>query len=139
MKKAQFVFLERAQANGQAQLGQYPNGIKNTRKIFVGGNWKCNGDVDFISEFPHNILNNLRHDVDQVDVVVAPTTLHLMMVKQILNDKVLVCTQNISMTGMGAYTGELSAKQVKEIGVKHTLIGHSERRTLFKETDQEVA
>lgn len=136
VKTAQFVFLERAQANGLAQLGQHPDGIKESRRFFIGGNWKCNGDIDFVSEFPTQILNSLQHNPSQVEVVVAPTTLHLMMVKQVLNEgKVQTAAQNISMTGMGAYTGELSAKQVADTGVKYVLTGHSERRTLFKETD----
>lgn len=63
-----------------------------------------------------------------------------MMVKQVLNEgKVQTAAQNISMTGMGAYTGELSAKQVADTGIRYCLTGHSERRTMFKETDQEVA
>ena len=56
-----------------------------------------------------------------------------------LNAGVQVCCQNISEKKDGAFTGEISAEQVKDFGIKWTLIGHSERRTLFGETNEVVA
>ena len=122
-----------------AAKGQYEKGIKFVRKLFVGGNWKSNGDASFSTEFPKTILNQLKHNKDSVDVVVAPTNLHLTTVKEILTGNVAVATQNISLTGMGAYTGELAVQQVVDLGIKYTLVGHSERRSLYKETDADVA
>lgn len=120
-------------------MGKYPKGIKNLRKLFVGGNWKCNGDTKFAKDFPSSVLNGLKHNKQMVEVVVAPTSLHLTTVQATLNDNVHVATQNISLTGMGAFTGEVSVKHATDLGVKYTLVGHSERRTLYKETDEEVA
>lgn len=122
-----------------ASKGKYEKGIKFVRKFFVGGNWKCNGDSTFSTDFPKNVLNSLKHNKDQVEVIVAPTNLHLTTVKGILNDKVSVGTQNVSLTGVGAYTGELAVQQVVDLGVKYTLVGHSERRSLYGETDEQVA
>ena len=75
-----------------ASKGKYEKGIKFVRKFFVGGNWKCNGDSTFSTDFPKNVLNSLKHNKDQVEVIVAPTNLHLTTVKGILNDKVSVGT-----------------------------------------------
>jgi len=122
-----------------AAKGQYDKGIKFVRKLFVGGNWKSNGDSAFSTEFPKNVLNQLKYNKDSVDVVVAPTNLHLTTVKGILTGNVSVATQNISLTGMGAYTGELAVQQAVDLGVKYTLVGHSERRSLYNETDADVA
>ena len=73
-------------------------------------------------------------------MVVAPTHLHLSTVKgAITHPNVHVATQNISLTGNGAFTGEHSVEMVKDMGVNWTLTGHSERRTIFGETDKEVA
>ena len=47
------------------------------RKLFVGGNWKQNGTVKFITEFPQQVLNSIKVNSDKVEVVVAPTSAHL--------------------------------------------------------------
>ena len=71
------VLLERAEANGAASMGKYSKGIKNLRKTFVGGNWKCNADSKFAQEFPTKVLNNIKHDTKMVDVCIAPSSLYL--------------------------------------------------------------
>lgn len=109
------------------------------RRFLVGGNWKSNGTMKFASEFPQTVLNGLKFNPAKVDVVVAPTAIHLAAVRSALtNPNVHVATQNISLTGNGAFTGELSAGMVRDFGLNWTLTGHSERRTLFGETDEEV-
>ena len=120
-------------------MGKYSKGITNLRRYFVGGNWKCNGDTAFVSDFPTNVLNKLNHNKQMVEVVVAPTSLHISTGQKVINSDVNLAAQNISVAGMGAYTGELSANQAVDMGLKYTLVGHSERRTLFKETDDEAA
>ena len=109
------------------------------RKLLVGGNWKCNGTVKFAKEFPAQVLNNLKFNPAKVDVVVAPTALHMSTVQSAVGNNVHVATQNLSLTGNGAYTGEFSVEMIKDMGISWTLTGHSERRTLFGETDQDVA
>lgn len=109
------------------------------RKLLVGGNWKCNGTVAFAKDFPKQVLNNLKFNPAKVEVVVAPTALHLPTVQSVIGNNVHVATQNLSLTGNGAFTGEHSAEMIKDAGIKWTLTGHSERRTLFGESDQDVA
>ena len=109
------------------------------RKYLVGGNWKCNGNLEFAKKFPADVLNKLKFDPAKVDVVVAPTALHIPVVQSVVGNNVNVATQNVSLTGDGAFTGELSAGMIKDAGIKWTLTGHSERRTLYGETDQDVA
>ena len=109
------------------------------RRFMVGGNWKCNGNLAFAKSFPAEVLNNLKFNPAKGDVVVAPTALHIPTVQSLVKNNVSVATQNISLTGNGAYTGELSVEMVKDMGLLHTLTGHSERRTLYGETDADVA
>jgi len=110
------------------------------RRLMVGGNWKSNGTMSFAKSFPAEVLNGLKFDASKVEVVVAPTALHLGTVQgAITNSNVNVATQNISLTGNGAFTGELSAGMVQDAGIKYTLTGHSERRCIYGESDQDVA
>lgn len=105
----------------------------------VGGNWKSNGSVAFSKSFPAEVLNNLKFDASKVEVVVAPTAIHLATVSGALNGNVHAAAQNLSLTGNGAYTGEISAEMLADLGINWTLTGHSERRSLFGETDELVA
>ena len=109
------------------------------RRYMVGGNWKCNGNLAFAKSFPKEVLNNLKFDPKKVDVVVAPTALHISTVQANVSNNVNVATQNLSLTGDGAYTGEFSVGMIKDMGINYTLTGHSERRTLYHETDKDVA
>lgn len=109
------------------------------RKYLVGGNWKCNGTLSFAKSFPDEVLNNLKFDPSKVEVVVAPTALHVSTVQSVVANNVNVATQNLSLTGNGAFTGEFSAEMIKDMGVQYTLTGHSERRSLYHETDKDVA
>ena len=112
--------------------------MEASRKFFVGGNWKSNGSVAFSNQFTNDVLNKLEFDPTKVDVVVAPTALHILAIKALVKENVHVAAQNISLTGNGAFTGELSAEMVAEADIKWTLTGHSERRHKYGETDKEV-
>lgn len=105
----------------------------------VGGNWKCNGTMGFAKSHTTDVLNKLKFDPKKVEVVVAPAALHIPAVQSVVGNNVNVATQNLSLTGNGAYTGELSTDMVKDAGIKYTLTGHSERRTLYGESDEDVA
>jgi triosephosphate isomerase len=108
----------------------------SVRKLLVGGNWKCNGNLAFAKSFPNEVLNKLVFDTSKVDVVVAPAAIHLTTVQAGLTNKnVMVAAQNLSLSGNGAYTGEFSVEMIKDAGIHHTLTGHSERRTLYGESD----
>ena len=74
-----------------------------------------------------------------MQVLVAPMTIHIPSAKAMLVGNLQVCAQNVSMYSIGAYTGEVCAEQLKDFGVMHTIIGHSERRHLLNEADEVVA
>lgn len=107
--------------------------------MIVGGNWKCNGTLQSIKDLVNNVLNQAEFDSEKMDVVVSPISIHLSTVKALLNDKVKVMSQNMSATGNGAFTGEVSAEQLVDFGLEWVLVGHSERRCLYGETDAQVA
>jgi len=75
-----------------------------------------------------------------MDVVVAPSTIHLTTAQSALGDNPLVqlSAQNCSLTGNGAFTGETSPQMIKDFGLNWVILGHSERRHVFGETDNEV-
>lgn len=85
------------------------------------------------------MLNQAEYDSEKLEVVVAPISIHVSTVKALLNDKIKVCAQNVSATGNGAFTGEVSAEQAVDFGLEWVLIGHSERRNVYGETDKDVA
>ena len=81
------------------------------RKLLVGGNWKQNGTLKFAIDFPEKVLKNIAFDTKKVEVVVAPTALHLLFARNALSgSNVQVSAQNISQYKNGAYTGEISAE-----------------------------
>uniref|UniRef100_M0ZMS5 Triosephosphate isomerase, chloroplastic n=1 Tax=Solanum tuberosum TaxID=4113 RepID=M0ZMS5_SOLTU len=103
-------------------------------KFFVGGNWKCNGTKDSISKLVSD-LNNAQLESD-VDVVVAPPFLYIDQVKNSLTDRIEVSAQNCWTGKGGAFTGEISVEQVKDLGCKWVILGHSERRHVIGENDE---
>ena len=109
------------------------------RQYVVGGNWKSNGDKAFVESFPGETLNKAEFDSSKMDVCVAPTAVHLTMAQGKCDDKINVMSQDVSQYGTGAYTGNITSEMMKDLGISWTLTGHSERRTLFHETDEDVA
>lgn len=111
------------------------------RTAFVGGNWKCNGTKASTQELAGDLATGLSGLGGAVDVVVAPSTIHLSTVQDAVaasNGQVQVAAQNASLTDNGAYTGELSCEMLKDHGIDWVILGHSERRTLYGETDEIV-
>merc|ERR1712153_14567 len=109
------------------------------RKYIIGGNWKCNGTVQSIKDLVGDVLNKAEFDSNRLEVVVAPISIHIASVKALLKDSIKVAAQNMSTTGNGAFTGEISGEQLRDFDVEWVLIGHSERRTLFNESNETVA
>ena len=108
---------------------------KVSRRLFIGGNWKCNGTIKSANTLVKDTVNKIVFDRKKIEVLISPVFVHLFDVQKILNKKVHLSAQNISPFTSGAFTGEISAQQLKDFGIDWTLIGHSERRTYFKESD----
>ena len=81
----------------------------------------------------------MEWDHSQCEVVVFPTMVHINYVNEMVDDHVSIGVQNVSKHKQGAFTGEISAEAVKDFGVNWALVGHSERRVLFGETNSIVA
>lgn len=113
--------------------------MESSRKLFIGGNWKSNLTVAQVNAHVNDVINTLQIDPAKLEVLVSPTTLHLAQVKSILRPDIHLSAQSCSPENMGAFTGEVAASQLKDFGVNWVLIGHSERRTFFGETDAVVA
>ena len=98
-----------------------------------------------IVSFPHSMwgvvesLNKMVINPARVEVVVAPLALHIPLVQASLKKEIAIATQNVNLKGSGAFTGELSADQLKDFGIPWAIVGHSERRHVFGETDAIVA
>lgn len=108
------------------------------RKPFVAGNWKMNGSKASNNTLLKTILTELTDT--NVQVAVFPPTIFIPQVEQILSTTVISWgAQNVSAETSGAFTGEISAAMLLEFGCRYVLVGHSERRQLFGETNQTVA
>jgi triosephosphate isomerase len=115
--------------------------MKLLRKVFIGGNWKCNGSVKFVESHMKDVINPLTFDSAKCDVIISPTNLHIPLTKTLLSktSKVQISAQNVGLNDDGAFTGEVSAKQLHDFGIHWTLTGHSERRQFFGDTDEIVS
>ncbi|GFZ49375.1 Triosephosphate isomerase [Saitozyma sp. JCM 24511] len=107
------------------------------RKFFVGGNFKMNGSVKMIKSIVDE-LNKGAFDGSN-DIVVAPPAIYLLGVKDSLKEPVQVAAQNCFTESSGAFTGEISPNQLKDADIHWVILGHSERRSLFGDTDNLVA
>ncbi|CAL5389199.1 unnamed protein product [Camellia sinensis] len=104
-------------------------------KFFVGGNWKCNGTKESISKLVSD-LNSAKLEPD-VDVVVAPPFVYVDLVKNSLTDRIEISAQTSWIGKGGAFTGEIRVEQLQDIGCKWVILGHSERRHVIGEDDQD--
>lgn len=109
-----------------------------TRKFLVGGNWKMNGSKALVSTLV-SALNSGKWS-ENVQVVIAPPAPYLDSVQSALTRQdVGVAAQNIYLEASGAFTGETSFEMLKDLGIQWTILGHSERREIFKEADDLIA
>ncbi|TMA12676.1 MAG: triose-phosphate isomerase [Deltaproteobacteria bacterium] len=108
-------------------------------KPLVVGNWKMHGTQHEAVALAREVLKGLRGR-RRVDVVLAPPFTALGPVRKTLRGSALrLAGQNVHWEEQGAFTGEISAKMLRELGCHFAIVGHSERRRLFNETDQTVA
>ena len=112
------------------------------RKPMMAGNWKMNNAIGEAVVLTQEISNNWRKDwEDKVDVVICPPFVDLKPVKTVLEfdkTKIFVGAQNVYWEEAGAFTGEVSVPMIRECGCDYCIVGHSERRGLFGETNGDV-
>ena len=111
------------------------------RRNIVAGNWKSNELFSQADELINDIAEGLREfDNTDVDVIVCPPFPYLELVGDASEDvEFFVGAQNVSKFDNGAFTGEVSAKMLQSMNIDYCIVGHSERRKYFNETNQAVA
>jgi triosephosphate isomerase len=108
------------------------------RKPFMAANWKMNLSLAEAEDLLTSI-KQAHIDFDMVDVLVAPPFTILQLAREVLaGTNILIAGQNMHWEKNGAFTGEISPLMLREAGCSHVLLGHSERRTYFFETDEMV-
>jgi len=108
------------------------------RKNIVAGNWKMNNDL----AQTETLITELKMHINSTncEVMIAPTFTNLWHAFEALRtSKIEVIAQNMHFAENGAYTGEVSASMLKSVGVETVILGHSERRAYFNETDEMLA
>lgn len=111
------------------------------RKKIVAGNWKMNNDKKATKKLIKGIRKSIKRlPLEDTRVIVAPTFVNLTSaLKKAKKSNIEVAAQNMHQAKNGAFTGEISAEMLTSIGVKTVILGHSERRTYFGETDEILA
>ena len=110
------------------------------RKPIIAGNWKMNKTLDAARSLAIEVKNKTLNFTDSVDVVVCPTFTSLAAVADVLKGSgVGLGAQNLYWEEKGAYTGEISAGMLVDAGCGYVILGHSERRKYFGETDADVS
>jgi len=112
------------------------------RTKIVAGNWKMNLDLNESIALAQAISAKLENSItENTRIIIAPTFTNLYPVIQQkgLDSRIEIAAQNMHQAESGAYTGEISAAMLQSIGINTVLLGHSERRTYFNETDTSLA
>ncbi|WP_199609189.1 triose-phosphate isomerase [Flocculibacter collagenilyticus] len=103
------------------------------RRFLVAANWKLNGSTQLVNEMTETFKEK---SFSNVDVVFFPSYPYITLFNE---SNVKVGAQNISLHQSGAYTGEVSANMLADIACQYVILGHSERRTIFGETNTEIS
>jgi triosephosphate isomerase (TIM) len=108
--------------------------------MLIAGNWKMNTDLGSATKLAEDVVREVRSDSDGVDVAVCPPYISLDAVGVTLRGtRIRLGAQNMHQEADGAFTGEVSAAMLKSAGCTYVILGHSERRQYFDETDESVA
>jgi len=106
------------------------------RKPFIAANWKMNKTLDETQSFINEFIPLVK-DVNDVDIIIAPPFTSLYVASKLLkNTNVQLASQNVFYEDKGAFTGEVSPVMLADAGCAHVIVGHSERRQYFKESDE---
>ena len=108
------------------------------RKTIVAGNWKMNASKESVNTLIEGILSGMNEASSEV-IVCAPFPYLSQVESLIQGSSLMLGAQNLNVNSAGAYTGEVSADMIKDFGAQHVIVGHSERRSLYGETNSIVA
>lgn len=111
------------------------------RTYLIAGNWKMNKTVPEAIVLAQHLCNNYNRSWEDVDIVVCPPSIDLKSVFTVIDfDKtdIALGAQNVHWEESGAFTGEISIPMIKDVGCDYCIVGHSERREYFAETDTNV-
>lgn len=111
------------------------------RKKIVAGNWKMNNNLEETKDLVNGIKDAITNlSLENTRVIISPSYVSLASALELSKgSKIEVAAQNMHQSKNGAFTGEVSADMLQSVGVKTVLIGHSERREYFNETDEILA
>ena len=104
----------------------------------MAGNWKMNASKESVNKLVMGILSGMSNVNSEV-VICAPFPYLSQVEALITHSQVRLGAQNLNINTSGAFTGEVSAEMIKDFGAQHVIVGHSERRTLYGETNTIVA
>lgn len=108
------------------------------RKPIIAGNWKMNTTIDEAKSFIMAVDGLVPHEKELETIVCVPFT-HIQTLVDLVKEKpIFIGAQNMHFEDQGAYTGEVSPVMLRSLGVKYVIIGHSERRQYFNETNETV-
>ncbi len=119
-----------------------PKHVPKMRKQIVAGNWKMNCTIDEGKRLVSEVVQLMQNEIqNNAEVIFIPPYIHLTNLSEQLltNDTLYLGAQNCHQNKSGAYTGEVSATMIKSCGATHVIIGHSERREYFSESDALLA
>ena len=111
----------------------------NNRRKLVIANWKMHGDISSNENLLKKVIAGVNH-LDQADYVICPPNPYLFQARELLSDtKIAWGGQNVNQHEKGAFTGAVAAHMLTDLGCTYVLLGHSERRVLFNETNLTAA
>ena len=130
------ILFTRMSVSTRPKGSSVPAGKDGERRYLIAGNWKCNGTLAE-NKARVDMFNSAGPIPSNVDVAICAPSIHLPMLLESLRDDMDVGAQDSGRhTKEGAFTGETAAFQMKDLGCVWVIIGHSERRNVFDETNE---
>ena len=108
------------------------------KKLFIVANWKMNGS----KKFNEQLVNYIKHKVYEnpnIEVIICPPFTYLTQILELKTSIIKIGAQNISESQDGAFTGEISGSMLQDMNINYVIIGHSERRQMFNDTNNIIA
>ncbi len=105
-------------------------------KKYIIANWKMNCEKGFLLNYAKDLIS---HPSEKFNFIICPPAVYLEFAKEAFTSEVSICAQDCSEFETGAYTGQISPKNLADIGIEYALIGHSEARIHMNQSDDEIA